>query len=101
MNDSIITHDFASLFTIDDLIAYATINYIPNPTTDLDIEQIDTILPELRDTTDEIAQHLPMNTLDNMLDSDIDIFAAHISTLTDDPTFYRRLLDIALARRAS
>lgn len=93
------TFNFAP--TLDDLIAYATISYIiPTPIIDAEfIEQLDQIMPEMRDTLDDFLESfLPMNIADDLDDDTLMTYHAILDTMIDDPIFYSRLLDIALAR---
>lgn len=76
--------------TLNDIIAYATINYIAPITTIDDIELLDTIAPEMRDTHDELIRCFCID------DDEYD--AAALDALIDDTRAYDRLLDITLAR---
>jgi hypothetical protein len=85
--------------TLNDLIAYATINYIaPRPTLD-DIAIIDTIISEMRDTLDDISESiLPATAFLTMTADDIDALDNRMTAHIESDAFYDRLLDIALAR---
>lgn len=63
--------------TMTNLIAFASMHYIPDATAD----DLDTIAPEMRDTLDDLAEHF---------DFDIDDYSAitRINSLLDSTEFF-------------
>lgn len=94
------TNLLASIPSINELLIIAATEYLPRTCSRADIDMLSSIIDEMHDSTDDLMQNMPMNTLDDMNDDDIDTAAAIILDRLDDPTFYSRLLDIALARYA-
>lgn len=84
---------------LNDLIQYATINFISNPISRDDLDMIESIPSELRDELDSIIESsLPSNDLDSMTDADLESIYDYLLPMIESPEFFSRIFDIALAR---